>query len=210
MLRFRDREDAGAQLADLLHTRALADPIVLALTRGGIPVGAAVARQLRAPLDALVVRKLGAPSNPEYAIGALVEDGTVLVNEDVRGVSSPAWLEQVIDRERAEAERRVRIYRGNRPLPAVAGRCVVIVDDGMATGLTMAAAVESMRAHGAAQIVVAVPTASTSAVALLRSRADEVISCEVPTSFGAVGERYERFGQVGDDEVVATLAPFAR
>lgn len=210
MLRFRDREDAGAQLADLLHRRALADPIVLALTRGGVPVGAAVARQLGAPLEALVVRKLGAPSNPEYAIGALAEDGTVLVHEDVRGVSSPAWLEQVIDRERAEAERRVWIYRGNRPLPSVTGRCVVIVDDGMATGLTMAAAVESMRAHGAAHIVVAVPTASTSAVALLRGRADEVISCEVPTVFGAVGERYERFGQVADDEVVATLAPFTR
>lgn len=178
---------------------------MLALPRGGVPVAAVVAQALHATFDVLVVRKLGAPGNPEFAIGAMAEDGTVVLGEGMLERLPPGWLDSVVERERVEAARRVDRYRGGGSLSPLAGRCVVLVDDGMATGMTMASAVAFARAHGAARVVVAVPTASDSAVAMLERSADEVVACEVPAWFGSVGERYERFGQVTDEEVVAAL-----
>ena len=208
MQRFRDRSDAGRQLAAQLdELRGRNDLLVLALPRGGVPVGFEVARALGAPLDVFVVRKLGVPGHEELAMGAIATGGARVLNDEVVGRLgiSPATLESVAAREAEEVARRERLYRGDRPPPDVAGRAVVLVDDGLATGATMRAAVAAVREQGPAQIVVAVPTGSAETCRDLRDEADEVACLISPDPFLAVGFWYDDFGQVSDDEVRALL-----
>lgn len=204
---FADRSDAGQRLASLLTPFRIERPIILALPRGGVPVAFEVARALDAPLDVLAVRKLGAPANVEFGIGAVAEDGTAVVDwRTARHLDvSPAALDRVLDREVRELTRLTALFRAGRPALELRDRTVIIVDDGLATGLTDLAAVRAVRARAAARIVVAVPVASREAVALLRGEADEVVCATVPEELLGVGRWYEDFSQVSDDAVLALL-----
>jgi putative phosphoribosyl transferase len=204
---FEDRHDAGRRLAAELAGLELDRPVVLAIPRGGVPVAAQVCRALDAPLEILAVRKLGAPGNPELGVGAIAEGGTcVLDGESARRVGmTKELLADAVDREVRELERRVRDYRGRRPVPELEGRTVVIVDDGLATGLTDLAAVRSARGRGAARVVVAVPVGTTSAISLLEEEADAVVCLLVPEVLGGVGAWYADFEPVGEDEVQRLL-----
>jgi putative phosphoribosyl transferase len=210
---YTDRTQAGELLARRLeHLRGRDDLLVLGLPRGGVPVAAAVAAALGAPLDVFVVRKLGVPGHEELAMGALASGGVRVLNEDVLehvAVGAEA-IEAVTRREAAELERRERLYRGERPAPRPAGRVVVLVDDGLATGSTMRAAVSAVRRLGAARIVVAVPVAPWQACEELDRVADEVVCAACPEPFTAVGAWYRDFAQTSDDEVRALLASAAR
>lgn len=202
---FIDRQDAGRRLAERLAEESYVDPVVLGLPRGGVPVAAPVAERLRAPLDVVLVRKLGAPGQEELAIGAVVDGAApqVVRNSDViadLGVSED-YIRAEAARELAVIERRRRLWLSDHPFPAVAGRTVIIVDDGIATGATARAAVAGIRRSHPGRIVVAVPVASREAVAELRQVADEVIALEVPSPFGAIGYFYDDFSQVDDAEV---------
>jgi putative phosphoribosyl transferase len=204
---FLDRADAGRRLAMLLEDLRGQDVVVVGLPRGGVPVAFEVARALGAPLDVIVVRKLGVPFQPELGMGAIGEAGARVVDKlvvDAAGVSAEE-LAAVEARERAELERRVRRFRGARPPTAMAGRTVVIVDDGIATGSTARAACQVARAQGAARVVLAVPVAPPESVATLSRDADEVVCIEMPARFLAVGEFYEDFSPTSDGEVVALL-----
>lgn len=201
---FRDRIDAGRQLAQALDRfNAKPDVIVLALPRGGVPVGAEIAHTLNLPLDVLVVRKLGAPGQPELAMGAIASGGAVVMNPEVRAyfADQPKVIEAITHREHEELKRRERAYRGDRPPLDVKGKTAVLVDDGAATGATMRAAVSALRTLGAKRVIVALPVCSQEAERLLRREADETICVEVPHSFYAVGQWYEDFGQTTDEEV---------
>ena len=204
---FVDRTHAGETLAEALQRQATGDPIVLALPRGGLPVAEPIARALGATLDVLIVRKLGAPTNPEFAFGAVGEGGAVVIDDQT--VSDlhldDATRDRIISDALIEIQRRVDSYRGGRELPILTGRTVIIVDDGLATGSTAAAGVAVVRAQGAEHIVLAVPTGSHQAVAAMRSRCDEVVCLEEPDWFGSVGSQYESFPQISDNEVIATL-----
>jgi len=207
--RFADREAAGRALAERLSAwKGREHVLVLALPRGGVPVAHEVARAIGAPLDLLLVRKLGVPGHEELAMGALASGGEPRVNaETVRALRiGTADIERVIARERRELERRERAYRAGRAPPVIRGRTVILVDDGLATGATMLAAAESVRAAGAARVIVAVPVASAEACALLRGAADDVIALLVPDELYAVGAWYTDFTQTTDDEVRTLLA----
>jgi predicted phosphoribosyltransferase len=202
--RFLDRREAGRRLAaDLAQYANRADVRVLALPRGGVPVAFEVARALDAPLDVFVVRKLGVPGHEEYAMGAIATGGVVLLNDEVvRSVGvSDASVQRVLRDERRELERREHRYRGDRAPPDVAGRTVILVDDGLATGSTMLAAVAALRAERPAQIVVAVPVASSESCEAMRRAADKVVCSVTPEPFYAVGLWYDDFSQTSDDEV---------
>jgi predicted phosphoribosyltransferase len=200
MVRFRDRREAGRKLASRLAGEAGPRTTVIGLPRGGVVVAAEVARALGAPLDVIVVRKLGHPSVPEFGLGAIAEGGVVYTSGgSLRG------LEHVLRREADELERRVERYRGGRPPPDLRGRTALLVDDGIATGGTAHAAARAARALGAARVVVAAPVIAPSSVAALGGDADEVVCLASPESFGAVGAFYEDFAQVEDDEVLAAL-----
>jgi predicted phosphoribosyltransferase len=205
--RFADRSDAGRQLADRLAAMRPERPVVVALPRGGVPVGAEVAAALGAPLEILAVRKLGAPTNPEYGIGAVTEDGRRLVDEEAVAVLRVGELDlaRIVDRESAELRRRVELYRAGRPPLDVAGRAVIVVDDGVATGLTDAAALRSVRRRGAARVVLAVPVGPPDSIDRLRAEADDVVCLLEPPELRGVGQWYDDFSQVSDDEVVALL-----
>lgn len=206
---FRNRREAGRQLTEALtHYRDRDDLLVLALPRGGVPVAYEVASALNAELDVLVVRKLGLPYEPELAMGAITSGGITVLNEDMTRLLgiSPAEIENVIRRERLELERRERDYRGDREPLRVAGRAVIVVDDGVATGASMLAAVKALRSLKAAHIVVAVPTASDEALRELRVYADECVCLSTPPFFYAVGRWYQDFSQVSDEEVHALLS----
>jgi predicted phosphoribosyltransferase len=202
--RFEDRADAGRRLAERLSEYAdQPGVIVLALPRGGVPVAAEVARSIRAPLDVLLVRKLGVPGHEELAMGALASGGVRVLNEDViRSLQIP---DEVIDRvalkEQRELERREGAYRAARPHPKLWGRVVILIDDGLATGSTMRAAVSAVRAQGPSQIVVAVPVAAVSTCEEFQELADACVCLETPDPFQAVGLWYDNFSQTTDDEV---------
>jgi putative phosphoribosyl transferase len=209
---FRDREQAGELLAGRLEEMSLPGPIVMGLPRGGVLVAAPVAVRLGAPLDALVVRKLGVPAQREYAFGAVGEGGVRVLDRRIVEWEeiSDADIATVEDREWMELERRVRLYRGARLVRDLHGACVVLVDDGLATGASARAAVEVARLRGADRVIVAVPVASTEAVALLKAVGVAVVSLHTSASFGAVGTWYDNFEQVGDAEVIELLARYGR
>ncbi len=202
---FTDRRDAGRHLAAALDHLRDQDPVVLAVPRGGVVVGREVAERLGAPLEVIVPRKLRAPYNPELAIGAVAEGGAAVLDEMSHGVSA-AYLEQETEAQRAEIARRVKAYRGGRPLPSLAGRTVIVLDDGIATGATLIAALRAVRAMGPAHLVAAVPVAPSESVARMAREADEVVCLSAPEFFQAVGQFYEDFTQVDDAEVVALLS----
>lgn len=204
---FRDRVDAGRQLARRLSVYATFRPVVVALPRGGVPVAAEIADHLGAPLDVIVVRKIGLPWQPELAIGAIVEGDVCIVNHaliDEAGVRGDE-LEAAIARERVELERRVLAYRGGRSPLRLDGRVVILVDDGLATGYTARAAIELIRRRGASRVVLAVPVAPEDSVATMGRVADEFVVLQRPPGFLSIGEHYEDFRQTSDDEVVASL-----
>ncbi len=201
---FRDRHEAGLRLAETLQSYGnRADVIVLALPRGGVPVGYEIATRLGVPLDLLVVRKLGVPGHEELAMGAIASGGVEIVEPrllDRLGISERA-LARVVGRERAELARRERLFRGERPPLEIAGKTVIVVDDGLATGATMVAAVQSLRSRHPARIVVAVPVASRETCDAFRALVDQVICLVTPEPFRAVGIWYDDFSQTSDTEV---------
>ena len=206
---FRDRREAGRVLADLLSAyRDRQDVIVLGLARGGVPVAWEVAVALHAPLDAFIVRKLGAPGHEEFAVGALASGGRVVVNDDVvRGLRiSPQQLRDIAEREGRELVRREAAYRGGRPPIDLTGKTVVLVDDGLATGSSMFAAVQALREAEPAHIVIAVPAAPESTCREFAGLVDDVVCATMPTPFFAVGESFWDFRQVTDEEVRKLLA----
>ena len=206
---FRDRREAGQVLASLLSSyRGKPDVIVLGLARGGLPVAFEVARELGAPLDAFIVRKLGAPGHEEFAVGALASGGRVVVNDDVlRGLKiTPAQLREIAEREARELVRREAAYRGGRPPLDVTGKTVILVDDGLATGSSMLAAVHALRESEPAEIVIAVPAAPESTCREFAGLVEDVVCASMPTPFLAVGESFWDFSQVTDDEVRELLA----
>jgi predicted phosphoribosyltransferase len=213
MALFRDRRDAGKQLAQELSAyTGRSDVLVLALPRGGVPVAYEVARALNAPLDIFIVRKLGLPGHEELAIGAIASGGVRVLNEDiVHALNTPqAVIDAIARRELQELERRERAYRGDRPPPEVRGRTVILIDDGLATGASMRAAVAALRAQHPARIVVAVPTAAPETCEAFESEVDEIVCAMTPEPFYGVGRWYEDFSQTTDEEVRALLEESAR
>jgi putative phosphoribosyl transferase len=205
---FSDRHDAGRRLATLLERFRAERPVVVGIPRGGVPVAAEVARSLDAPLDVAVVCKIGAPRNPEFAIGALAEGGVHLLSERalrMLGLSDAGLRVLVADVE-AELDERQRCYRGARSAPGLAGRTVLLVDDGLATGRSAQAAVRSLRGRGAARVILAVPVASREALAALRGEVEEAVCVQVPADLRAVGHWYEDFSPTTDEEVRSSLA----
>jgi putative phosphoribosyl transferase len=206
---FRDRKHAGERLAGLLESyRGQAGTVVLGLARGGVPVAAAVARELALPLDVFVVRKIGAPYQPELAIGAVASGGVIVLDE--RAVQamhlSQAALDLRVAQEREELLRRERLYRGERPPMALAGLTVLLVDDGLATGYTMLAAVRAVREHVPAAVVVAVPVAPPETLDRLRAEVDQIFCVHCAERLVAVGQFYEDFSQTSDEQVQEDLA----
>jgi predicted phosphoribosyltransferase len=210
--RFRNRTEAGRLLAQRLAAYAnRPDVLVLALPRGGVPVAAEVARALGAPLDVFLVRKLGLPGQEELAMGAVATGGVRVVNEAlVRALGIPdAVIEAVAAKEQQELARRERLYRGDRPPPDMRGRTVILVDDGLATGATMLAAIRALKQQQPARTVVAVPTAASETCEALKAEVDDVVCAVTPEPFYSVGLWYEDFSQTTDDEVRALLAQSA-
>lgn len=206
-MRFHDRTDAGRRLAEQVVALNLVDPIVLALPRGGVPVAAEVASALDAPLEVFVARKIGAPRQPEFGMGAIAEGDVVVVNEEaVRMLDvPPAKFDAVVERERGELQRRVRLYRGDRSLPELTGREVVLVDDGLATGVTAEASLRALRMQDPARLVLAVPVCTPDTADRLRAIADDVVSVVSTEHVSAVGQWYADFSQVSDNTVVRLL-----
>jgi predicted phosphoribosyltransferase len=206
---FRDRREAGRLLAAKLSTYAgKPDIVVLGLPRGGVPVAFEVARALAAPLDVFLVRKLGVPGHEELAMGAVASGGVVVLNDDViaRLGIAPEEIDAVAAKETAELARREQLYRSGRTSPEFSGRTVILVDDGLATGATMRAAITALRQSGPARIIVAVPTAAPDICEEFKKQADEIVCYMTPAPFLAVGRWYEDFGQTTDNEVCALLA----
>ncbi|WP_328375341.1 phosphoribosyltransferase family protein [Streptomyces sp. NBC_00440] len=213
-MRFRDRREAGRDLAAALLASVAADglvrPLVLGLPRGGVPVAAEVARALEAPLDVLVVRKIGAPGQPETGVGAIAGDDPPLFDSrSLRwlGLSEDA-LASAVARERTELHRREDLYRHGRPPLVCEGRTVILVDDGLATGVTARAAVRHLRRQAPGRLLLAVPVGAADGTAALRQEADDVICLQQPALFQAVGQWYEQFDQTSDGEVIEILREF--
>ncbi|SKA35866.1 putative phosphoribosyl transferase [Enhydrobacter aerosaccus] len=208
--RFKDRTDAGCLLAQALAVYRDKNPVVLALPRGGVPVAAEVAKALNAPLDLVLVRKIGAPMQPELAIGAVVDGADPIVVRNAEIISAtgttPIEFDKICVREAAEIERRHRAYLGNRPPVPLQGATAIVVDDGIATGATMMAALRAIRRRQPAKLVLAVPTAAPESLGSLRREADATVCLTAPDYFGSVGAFYEDFRQISDEEVIATMA----
>ncbi len=208
MIRFKDRKDAGMLLAKkLLSYKNKPNAVVIGLPRGGVVTAFEIAQELKLPLDIIVPRKIGAPFSPELAVGALTEDGQVDLNEQlIHNLNiNKKDLENIIEEEKQEAQRRLKIYRGNRSPRNLQNKIVLLVDDGIATGATMKAAIKSAQKDGAQKIIVATPVAPPETVKLLEKLVDEVICLQQPEDFGAIGIFYENFKQTTDEEVVALL-----
>ena len=209
---FRNREDAARQLAERLKGRELHDPLVLAIPRGGVVTGAVLARELGAELDVVLSRKLRAPGQPELAVGAVSEDGQVYLNHHAREFLD--LMEEYLAAERhhqlAEIARRKKLFRSVRPQAPVADRSVIVTDDGIATGSTMIAALQAVKAQNAREVIVAVPVASPDRLAEVRRWCDDVVCLLAPKEFWAIGQFYEDFTQVEDEEVIQLLREFAR
>ncbi len=206
---FKNRGEAGRRLGRALEAYAgRSDVVVLALPRGGVPVAYEVARHLNAPLDLLIVRKLGTPGYEELAMGAIASGGITVLNREVMSIYriGEETMRAAIAREQQELERRERLYRGDRPFPKIEDRCVILVDDGIATGATLRAGVNALRHRRPARLVVAVPVGPQETVERLRSEADDVVCLEIPEPFFAVGQAYLDFSQTTDDEVRKLLA----
>ena len=205
---FADRTDAGRRLADaLLFLKGRPDLLILGVPRGGVVVGAEIARALQAPLDVVIARKIGAPGNPELAIGAVAADGTTVLDESLvaqLGVSQD-YIEMTTERERAEIERRLRAYRGDRPPPEVTGKTAVVADDGVATGATTLAAIRSLRKQEPRELILAVPVGPPDTVEMLSREVDRAVVLSTPEPFWAVGAFYRRFEQTTDQQVVDLL-----
>lgn len=205
---FVDRAAAGRELAELLtEYRRRTDVVILALPRGGVPVAFEIALILEVPLDVLIVRKLGAPGQPEFALGAIASGGITVLNEEaLRWFADSPAFEAVVAAEYDELKRREHVYRNSRPAQEIRDRTVILVDDGAATGSSMQAAVRAARKLGARQVIVALPVAPGSVCDKLREEADRVVSIRMPDSFAAVGQWYESFIQTTDEEVRDLLA----
>lgn len=213
MALYANRSDAGQKLAqELLEYKGRENVIVLALPRGGVPVAYEVARSLDAPLDIILVRKLGVPGQEELAMGAVASGGVRVFNSEViRALNIPGSVVQdAVDREQRELERREQEYRDDRPRPALRGKIVILIDDGLATGASMRAAVEGVRAQGPAKIIVAVPTGALETCHQFELYADEVLCATTPQPFHGVGVWYDDFGQTSDDEVRDLLRQASR
>jgi putative phosphoribosyl transferase len=211
---FADRADAGARLARVLADRPWSNPVVLGLARGGVPIARAVAEALDAPLEVAVARKIGAPGHPEFGVGAVTADGPPRYDERTLAALglTPDDLRETCERERAEARRRLQRYRQGRDPVPLAGRDVLLVDDGLATGVTARAALGELRAAGPARLVFAAPVCARDSQATLcdETDADDVVCLSAPPEFGAVGLWYRDFGQTSDEEVLEALAEQAR
>lgn len=203
---FSDRAEAGKQLAEKLIGYRGQSVVVLALPRGGVVVGAEVALALEAPLDLVIPRKIGHPSNPEYAICAVTEDGQPICNESEIARIDQTWFVAEVQRQREEAARRRQVYLGKRRAVSVKGRTVIIVDDGVATGLTMRAAIKAVRESHPKKLVVAVPVCPPDTAKLLQAEADELVAIAIPDLFlGSVGAYFQDFSQVDDKEVIRLM-----
>jgi putative phosphoribosyl transferase len=209
-IRFADRGHAGRQLGERLLPFAYENPLVIGLPRGGIPVAREVALALHAPLDFLAVRKLGAPHNPEYGIGAVAEGGTRVIDPEAIAILGlpNGIVDEIAARETAELERRAALYRGDRAPLDITGHTAIVVDDGVATGVTDAAALRALRRKGARRLILAVPVCPPDSARRMGEEADEVIALQQPPRFFGVGQFYEDFSQVSDEQVVSTLAKF--
>jgi predicted phosphoribosyltransferase len=207
MAYFSDRVDAGKRLASALTDFAGKNAIVLAIPRGGVVVGYEIAKALNLPLDVIIPHKIGAPGNPELAIGAMTEDGTIILDENlVAYVGVPkSYIKEESGRQKQEIERRLKMYRQNEPYPNLKGRDVIVVDDGIATGSTMKAALASVKNRGAKTVTVAVPVGPPSTIKELRRLADRVIFLYTPEYFQAIGQFYTDFNQTTDEEVIQML-----
>ncbi|MDP3953287.1 MAG: phosphoribosyltransferase family protein [bacterium] len=209
-MHFRDRQDAGRQLAERLEKFRGDDAIVFALPRGGVVLGREVARHLRAPLDLVITRKIGHPSNPEYAVCAVAEDGHMVCNEAERALLDPEWFARMVESEKQEAKRRRQEYLKGRKSPDVKEKTAIIVDDGIATGLTLKLAIQELKHRGPRRIVVAVPVAPRDSAEEIGREVDEFVALDVPLVYlGAVGAYYDEFSQVEDREVVKILEELA-
>jgi len=202
---FPNRAAAGKKLAQALIAYQGKAVVVYALPRGGVVLGVEVARFLEAPLDLIVVRKIGHPVEPEYAIGAVAEDGYVVANPDELAALDRRWFDRATDAELKEAQRRRRLFLQGREPVDVKGKVAIIVDDGLATGLTMLAAIHEIRKRGPREVVVAVPVAASETVTGVRSLVDDLVALHIPQRMGAIGAFYEEFDQVSDGEVVALM-----
>jgi predicted phosphoribosyltransferase len=202
---FQDRNDAGRQLAERLETLGPLKPIVLAIPRGGVEVGYQIAKHLKAPFSVLISRKLPFPMDPEAGFGAIAEDGSTFLAEDARRWVSEDEIEQIKDEQNEEIQRRLQLFRGGKPLPKLTGRTVILVDDGLAMGSTMKAAILLCRRRGAGRIVAAVPVAGRRVAQEIREMVDEAVILESPESFQAVAQAYINWHDVTDEEVLAVL-----
>ena len=208
---FEDRIDAGKKLAERLEEYRGPETIVLAIPRGGVVLGYEVAQSLGAPLDVIVPRKIGAPGQPELAIGAIGDDQVVLDQSIIGYLNVPrSYLDEEIERQKAEIERRMHLYRGDKPFPDLTDKTVLLVDDGMATGSTTLAAARALRVKRPGRLILAVPVAPPESVAKLRPEVDEIIVLQTPDPFNAVGAWYTKFDQTTDDEVIELLSRASR
>lgn len=206
---FADRKDAGKQLGMRLKTYDLEAPLILGIPRGGAVIADAAANVLDAEMDIVLAAKLGAPGNPEFAVGAMSETGEVYLNPDT-GISEDSYLEEEKQRKHREIVRRKRRFRNVRPQSGISGRNVIVADDGLATGSTMQAALWSMRNEGAQKVIAAIPVASESALKKISESANKVLCLRLPGTFMAVGQFYDRFDQTDDEEVITILRKHAR
>jgi len=205
---FKDRPEAGRKLAaKLTDYKGKKDTLILALPRGGVVTGFEIAKALNLPLDIVVPRKIGAPGNEEYAIGAITESGEGIFDQQaIASLNvSQEYLKKIVAQEQTEAQRRLKSYRQERPDLDLKNKTVIIVDDGLATGLTMRAAIKSIKQKKAAKIIVAIPVAAQDSLAVIKKEADDVIYLDAPLYFGAVGAFYENFGQTTDEEVIELM-----